>query len=554
VPHHILSRGVPVEDESGAVTSWVGINLDITKLKAAETSLKELNANLEQRVTERSAAAEERAIALAASEKELRHHTLVMHSIINSMGEGVIVANAEGKIVLCNQAAEDLFEIGSGETISESSSETYGLFLLDGRTPMPVQDLPLVGALRGESCDEIEMFVLRPPKTSGTLISVTGRPIRTADGTIRGGVVVFRDITSRKETLELLRESEERFRTAFEFAAIGMGLVALDGRWLRVNRSLCDLLGYSERELLDTDFQSITHADDLADDLNHAGRLLAGEIRTYQMEKRYTHKAGHLVSILLSGSLVRNAAGEPQYFIAQIHDLTRQKAAEEERRQSLLRTRFVEQTMSAREHEQRRIARDLHDGVGQTLTSLRLGLRVIEEAGDLKTAQAAAGELRRMVVSALDEVRIMTRSLRPRVLDDLGLTPAIARLADDFMSTNLSVIRLDVAAIEGVRFPELVETALYRIVQEALTNVAKHAAAKLVRIELSRQGANLRLKIDDDGVGFDPAAQIDVTRCFGITGMRERISLLNGDFALTAGKNGGTTIEASIPLQTEASE
>ncbi|MEG3880765.1 PAS domain S-box protein [Microcoleus sp. herbarium7] len=136
------------------------------------------------------------------------------------------------------------------------------------------------------------------------------------------------ELSDRQRVQEALRESEERFRSAFDDAAIGMALVAPDGRWLQVNRSLCALLGYSEQELLATTFQAITHPDDLDTDLGHARQLLAGKIRTYQMEKRYFHKLGYIVWILLSISLIRDARGEP-LFIAQIQDITQRKQAEE---------------------------------------------------------------------------------------------------------------------------------------------------------------------------------------------------------------------------------
>ncbi|MGC4097628.1 MAG: PAS domain S-box protein [Nitrospira sp.] len=137
-----------------------------------------------------------------------------------------------------------------------------------------------------------------------------------------------RDITDRKRAEEALRSSEERFSKAFNGAAIGMSLVAPDGRWLQVNQSLCDIVGYTAEELLATTFQTITHPDDLKTDLAFAQRLLAGDIRTYQMEKRYVHKQGHIVWIVLGVSLVRHSDGTPQYFISQIQDVTERKLAE----------------------------------------------------------------------------------------------------------------------------------------------------------------------------------------------------------------------------------
>lgn len=147
-----------------------------------------------------------------------------------------------------------------------------------------------------------------------------GRPI-----CLRG---IAMDVTDRKATAEALREGEARFGAAFQHAAIGMALVGLDGRWLKVNHSLCRLVGYDEAELLALSFQDITHPDDLDADLNQVRRMLDGEIETYQMEKRYFRKDGQVVWILLNVSLVHDAAGAPLYFISQIQDITERKQTE----------------------------------------------------------------------------------------------------------------------------------------------------------------------------------------------------------------------------------
>lgn len=143
-------------------------------------------------------------------------------------------------------------------------------------------------------------------------------------------------IAYRLQVEEALQASEERFRSAFDYATVGMALVATDGRWLEVNHSLCEIVGYSEQELLATNFQAITHPDDLETDLEYMHQMLAGKIHHYNMEKRYLHKQGHIVWILLSGSLVHDAKGE-RLFNAQIQDITQRKLAEEERKASQAR-------------------------------------------------------------------------------------------------------------------------------------------------------------------------------------------------------------------------
>lgn len=137
-----------------------------------------------------------------------------------------------------------------------------------------------------------------------------------------------RFIAEQERISKALQESEEHFRTAFDYAAIGMALVSLAGRWLRVNRSLCEIVGLGEAELLKSDFQAVTHEADLGNDLAHIYRMLAGEILTCQVEKRYIHKDGHEVWALTSISLVRDAQGSPLHFIFQIEDITERKRAE----------------------------------------------------------------------------------------------------------------------------------------------------------------------------------------------------------------------------------
>ena len=156
---------------------------------------------------------------------------------------------------------------------------------------------------------------------------------RAAIGGADAVVVVIRDITERKRAEVAFRE-ERRFQNAFEFAAIGMALVAPDGRWIRVNRSLCSLMGYPEDELLRKTFQDITHPDDLEADLALVHQMLTKEIRTYRREKRYIHKSGRIVWISLSVSLIWKDEDNPLYFISQIEDITDRKQAQENLKKS----------------------------------------------------------------------------------------------------------------------------------------------------------------------------------------------------------------------------
>ena len=156
------------------------------------------------------------------------------------------------------------------------------------------------------------------------------------------------ELTPRNHTDNKIEESEEMFSATFEQAAVGIAHVAPDGRWLRVNRKLCDIVGYSRDELMKLTFQEITHPEDLEADLASVKQILAGEIHTYSMEKRYVRKDGSIVWINLTRSLVRKPSGEPKYFVAFIEDITERKQMEVslQKNEQVLRL-FVEHSPAA---------------------------------------------------------------------------------------------------------------------------------------------------------------------------------------------------------------
>jgi signal transduction histidine kinase len=201
--------------------------------------------------------------------------------------------------------------------------------------------------------------------------------------------------------------------------------------------------------------------------------------------------------------------------------------------------------VEAQELERRRLARELHDETGQALTSILLGLKSLEDAVSSDEARGSVASLRELVVATLQDVRRLAVELRPKVLDDFGLVPALERLTESFGEQTEIDVRFE-TALGGERLPADVETALYRIVQEALTNVVKHAHARSVSIVLARKPDTVALVIEDDGRGFDPATTREGG--FGLEGMRERVGLLDGKLQVESGAAAGTTIVAEVRL------
>ncbi len=285
--HTFDTRFVPVF-ELATVTSVIGVATDITE----------------------QALAEERQL-----EGEARYRAL-----FENAHDLVFTLDLDGNFTAINRTAEQ----ASGYTNEEAS----GMTIADVVSPEYLQiarrmiEDKLAG---GPPTTYVIELVARdgkriPVEVTTQLTYRHGKPAG-----IQG---IGRDISGRWQAETALRMSEARFRSAFDDAAIGMSLVGIDGRWLQVNRSLCDIVGYSEQELLATTFQAVTFAEDLAADLDYVRRTLGGEISSYHMEKRYLHKLGHIVWVLLTVSLVRDTDGSPLFFVSQVQDISRQKRVE----------------------------------------------------------------------------------------------------------------------------------------------------------------------------------------------------------------------------------
>jgi signal transduction histidine kinase len=216
------------------------------------------------------------------------------------------------------------------------------------------------------------------------------------------------------------------------------------------------------------------------------------------------------------------------------------------RERETLRRQLLEKVIATQEDERRRIARELHDSTSQNLTSLIVGLRMMETQCGQCASPTKAADLREVATHTLDEVHDLSMRLRPRVLDDLGLSAALERLAHEWQVRYK--IPVDVVIQLNERLPGEVETAVYRILQEALTNIARHADATSVSIFLEKRGDMMRAIVEDDGIGFDPAIQSG-ERHLGLLGMRERAELLNGNLIIESTHERGTSIYIEIPLR-----
>ena len=206
----------------------------------------------------------------------------------------------------------------------------------------------------------------------------------------------------------------------------------------------------------------------------------------------------------------------------------------------------LRRVVEAQELERKRLARELHDETGQALTSILLGLKPLDQTATTDEERAALAALRELVVSTLRDVRRLAVELRPAALDDFGLETAVERLAESFREQTGMQVDLE-AQLGEERLPSEIETTLYRIIQEALSNVVKHSGASRVSIVLTSQETTVAAVIEDDGTGFDPAAV--APGALGLVGIRERVGLVGGRLRIESTEGQGTSIAAEVPLQ-----
>ncbi|KUO72479.1 MAG: histidine kinase [Desulfosporosinus sp. BRH_c37] len=226
----------------------------------------------------------------------------------------------------------------------------------------------------------------------------------------------------------------------------------------------------------------------------------------------------------------------------------RENLMDELKEKEELRLQLLEKVMTAQEEERKRISRELHDETSQSLTSLMVGLKVLESEASFCAVGERLQEMRQTVAQTLEEVHHLARELRPSVLDDMGLVPALERYIREYETKFGTEVDFNVTGFKAQRVPAAIEVALYRIVQEALTNVAKYAKASMVSVLLDWREEWVSAIVEDNGQGFDPHQTVTQPgRGLGLFGMQERAALLGGTFNIESQKGRGTTVFIKIP-------
>jgi len=355
-------------------------------------------------------------------------------------------------------------------------------------------------------------------------------------------------IAERKRAEEALRESEERYRELFENARDAIYVHDLDGHYTSVNRAAETLSGYTRDEILGRHFTSFVAKEHIG----HASNCLLAKLEkegetTYEVE--VIAKDGRRVPVEVSSRAIYEN-GVIVGVQGTARDITERKQTQDTLRM------FSRQLIEAQEDERRRIARDLHDQIGQTLTAVKMNLYTVQRFCSAPEAAHCLKDNIDAVDEALRLVRDLSVDLRPPLLDDLGLATALCWYVDRYEKrAGVTTEVLIEMPNRNERFSRDLETACFRIAQEALTNVVRHARATHVLLQLTRKESSLQMIVKDDGAGFDPGVLRRRARriaTLGLLGMQERAHAAGGVLEIHSKLSRGTELRFSVPVDNTA--
>jgi PAS domain S-box-containing protein len=360
----------------------------------------------------------------------------------------------------------------------------------------------------------------------------------TGGSAVRNGTPVPESATSEQFNHRL------QYQEAFEFAPDCQVVTDGHGLILEANHAAASLLKCPKQFLAGKPLGLFVAPGYRSRFYESLSRLWRGTVSD-SFETRLLRRGESQTEVLV-WAMIREADSRPQ---SHVHWLIRDITAR--KRHEAARIELLARLVTAHEDERRRVARELHDSVGQLLTALTLAVKAAREAAPLPPASdARLGEVERVARDLGQAVRDLAIGLRPPALDDLGLDAALAQHLRNWSAGTGIEVDYQPAGVHAERLPPEVESAIYRVVQEALTNVARHARARQASVVVARHGGHVAAVVEDDGVGFDLEAAADgrVGNRLGLVGMRERAALVGGTLDIESRPGSGTTVIARFPI------
>jgi PAS domain S-box-containing protein len=537
--HWIFGRRSVFKDKDGIAERMIGVNIDTTERKKAHEALRESQTQL--------------ALALESSRT-----AMFDWDIVESQGQwnpqmaALYDFNPAGRYIT-SEEWRSLFHPEDKERLAEEARRIW------------------------QSQDEEFTFEFRSVRRDGEIhwMLSHGRIVRGTDGKALRMIGTHSDITERKLQEAERHRTEQHFRAFFESSAIGAVRADLpDTRFLDVNDTFCRMTGYSREELQNLTAYDITHPEDQETTSRAVRRLRTKGVSTFTADKRYVRKDGSSFWARIAVNLVPERDGEPAHDVAVIIDINDRKLLETQLEAEVrARTRELEtknadlsrqseqvrelsqRLLQAQDEERRRIARELHDSAGQTLAVLGMKLtQFIDEAGIVLPQLAKLGaDIEKLAAQLNSEIRTTSYLLHPPLLDETGLPSALKWYVQGLASRSEIAVTLEIAEDFG-RLPNDMELAVFRLVQECLTNIHRHSGSKTALIRLVRNRENVQIEVRDQGKGISVGHLAEIqsgASGVGIRGMQERLRHFRGEMKIES-DGSGTCVTVTIPVPADA--
>ena len=451
----------------------------------------------------------------------------------------IFMLDRNGVIVSWNEGARRIHGYEDHEIIGKH----FSFFYTPEERDAGKADVALKAAIVNERYEEEGWRIAK----DGTKFwaNATMTALRDDEGNLRGFSKVTRNITDQKLTQMALREAEEKYRGIFENAIEGIFQSTPDGRFISANPAMARIFGYSSAAELINDRKDIEREHYVDPKrrrvfktlIEEKGMVHGFELEAYRKDRTRIWTAENVRA-------VRDDAGNLLYYEGIVEDVTQRKLVENERVELLRRL------VTAQEDEQRRISRELHDHMGQSLAAVLLGLKSLKVSMPAESVNKSIEYLQTITTRIADEMHSLIRELRPPSLDDLGLQTALSNYLAEWSQLTTIAIDFHANGLLNGRLDNQLESTIYRIVQESVNNVVKHAKAQNISVILEKREDRISVIVEDDGVGFDSEALLKMpakNRRFGLLGMQERVTLVGGSLDIESTPGHGTTVIVHIP-------
>lgn len=512
---------------------------DITARKQAEDSLREAHATLERRVEKRTAELvnvnkrlQQEIESRKQSEERYRH-------LVEKTNDMIWELDQNGLYSYVSPAAEQLLGYSPDEMVGKSP--------FDFVVP---DEIPRLRSLFEDYLESpkglLRFELVRLHKNGRRLVHETSvSPVYDNSGECCGFRGISRDISQRKQAEEALREQHEELQAIYDGNVDGLLIADIETKkFLRANHAICRMLGYSEEELLARSVMDIHPRDALEEVLENFETLAKGQVAIAENLPVFCKDGSVFYADITTNRLVYQGK---QCIIGFFRDITERKVAEEALRNE---HRALRRLLKAQDQERKIITYEIHDGLAQKLTGAVMQFELFDRVRFevSEDATKAGAIVHGLLDDCLAEARNLINGMRPPILDEHGVVYAIEHLAcNQGQHTNTSIFFRDNVTFD--RLEPVLENAIYRIVQESLSNACRHSQSERVQINLNQHDQRVQVVVQDWGVGFDPK-YVD-EQCFGLAGIRERARLLGGTVHVDSQPGNGTCISVELPLEVE---